>query len=300
MVTPVAYRGRVRIIAHRGASQQFAEHTRGAYLQAIAEGADGLECDVQLTADRQMVLWHDATLDRTSEGTGLVHEHTMAQIRSLDTVTWRSRARRKTPWRRSFWRNRGWRNWLPASSYIPPEFGTVAEQALTLNELIDIARASGRAMDLMVEFKYPSPFGNALEDAVLGHLADLGWDPVTARLDNLTIYFMSFSPASMRYLLGKAPSAHLMFLLDVFTKPDVAADGLALVDEGIIGGVGPGMRYVQANQDQVRAWAEAGRTVRVWTVNTAQNARDCLELGADEFTTNLPARLRAGLATPLT
>lgn len=48
------------IYAHRGASKDHPEHTKAAYLAAVAQGADGFECDVRLTKDGVPVLWHDA------------------------------------------------------------------------------------------------------------------------------------------------------------------------------------------------------------------------------------------------
>ena len=60
------------VIAHRGSSAAVAEHTVGAYRQAITEGADGLECDVRLSADGELVCLHDRTLERTGGSTGIV------------------------------------------------------------------------------------------------------------------------------------------------------------------------------------------------------------------------------------
>ena len=68
------------VIAHRGASLDYAEHTYEAYLAAIEAGADGFECDIRLTADNVLICWHDATLDRTSDGTGSISKLTWAQI----------------------------------------------------------------------------------------------------------------------------------------------------------------------------------------------------------------------------
>ena len=67
------------VFAHRGSSAAYAEHTRAAYLQALADGADGVECDVHLTRDQHVVLMHDANLDRTSDGTGPVAERTASR-----------------------------------------------------------------------------------------------------------------------------------------------------------------------------------------------------------------------------
>ena len=76
MTTDESAAARPLVYAHRGASEAFAEHTRAAYLQAIADGADGVECDIHLTRDQHAVLLHDANLDRTSDGTRPVADRT--------------------------------------------------------------------------------------------------------------------------------------------------------------------------------------------------------------------------------
>ena len=78
------------IYAHRGASAMYPEHTLPAYEEALRRGADGVECDVRLTADGVAVLWHDDTVDRCSNGTGKVSSMTFAQLRELDIYHWRS------------------------------------------------------------------------------------------------------------------------------------------------------------------------------------------------------------------
>src|SRR5699024_1378738 len=65
----------VKVFAHRGASTQYAEHTRAAFSHALAVGADGVETDVQITADGVLVCWHDSTVNRTSNGQGAVQAH---------------------------------------------------------------------------------------------------------------------------------------------------------------------------------------------------------------------------------
>lgn len=75
-------------VAHRGASGYAPENTRAAFDRAVALGADAIETDVQLTADGQLVLWHDATVERTSDGRGPVADHTLADLRQLDLGGW--------------------------------------------------------------------------------------------------------------------------------------------------------------------------------------------------------------------
>jgi glycerophosphoryl diester phosphodiesterase len=71
-------------IAHRGASAQYPENTLLAFERAIAQGVDMIELDVRLTRDGELMVIHDATLDRTTNGTGLVRGQSIAHIRSLD------------------------------------------------------------------------------------------------------------------------------------------------------------------------------------------------------------------------
>src|SRR5438045_412387 len=76
------------VFAHRGSSGALPEHTLGAYLRAIDEGADGLECDIRLTNDGHLVCLHDRRLGRVSNGRGPVSEHTLAELDALDFGHW--------------------------------------------------------------------------------------------------------------------------------------------------------------------------------------------------------------------
>jgi glycerophosphoryl diester phosphodiesterase len=72
------------VIAHRGASAEAPENTLPAFEAAVQRGADAFELDVRLTADGAPVVIHDDTLDRTTDRTGLVRSHTLAELRSVD------------------------------------------------------------------------------------------------------------------------------------------------------------------------------------------------------------------------
>ena len=72
------------IIGHRGASADAPENTLAAFALAQAQGADGIEFDVQLSADGWPVVIHDSKLERTTNGQGLVQEYTLAQLQELD------------------------------------------------------------------------------------------------------------------------------------------------------------------------------------------------------------------------
>ena len=71
-------------LAHRGASATAPENTIEAFRLAAESGSGGLELDVHLSSDGRIIVIHDDTVDRTTDGTGLVREMTLEQIRSLD------------------------------------------------------------------------------------------------------------------------------------------------------------------------------------------------------------------------
>ncbi len=73
----------IEIWAHRGASRAAPENTIPAFELAVAAGADGIEFDVQLSRDSHVVVIHDETLPRTTDGTGWVKDHTLAELQAL-------------------------------------------------------------------------------------------------------------------------------------------------------------------------------------------------------------------------
>jgi len=118
-------RSRLLRIAHRGASGHCPENTRAAFLRAIELGADMVELDCQVTRDGAVVVMHDETVDRTTDGKGRVRDHTLKDLKALD-----------------------------AGSWFGPEF--TGEEVLTLEEAVDILR--GR-VGLNLEIKGEDPPG---------------------------------------------------------------------------------------------------------------------------------------------
>ncbi len=76
------------VIAHRGASGNAPENTLAAFRKAIALGASFIETDLQLSRDARFVAIHDATVNRTTNGQGAVHDMTLADLRKLDAGSW--------------------------------------------------------------------------------------------------------------------------------------------------------------------------------------------------------------------
>ncbi len=79
----------VENVAHRGASGYAPENTIAAFDKAVEMKADYIEIDVQRSKDGELVIIHDTTVDRTTDGTGKVGNLTFEQIRSLDAGSWK-------------------------------------------------------------------------------------------------------------------------------------------------------------------------------------------------------------------
>jgi len=80
--------GPVIAVGHRGTRRFAPENTLSAHEMAIALGARAIEMDVRMTADGEFVLMHDPTVNRTTDGRGLVSKMTLAEIRRLDAGSW--------------------------------------------------------------------------------------------------------------------------------------------------------------------------------------------------------------------
>src|SRR5215510_6817363 len=77
-----------RLFAHRGASGEAPENTVEAFRRAVDAGVSYAELDVHATRDGQVVVIHDQTLERTTNGQGKVQEHTLAELQQLDAGYW--------------------------------------------------------------------------------------------------------------------------------------------------------------------------------------------------------------------
>ena len=71
-------------VAHRGASGNYPENTLLAFQKALEIGVDEVELDLYLTKDDHLIIMHDSTVDRTTDGTGAISELTLAEIKALD------------------------------------------------------------------------------------------------------------------------------------------------------------------------------------------------------------------------
>lgn len=77
----------MKILGHRGYSGKYPENTMTAFKKAYEVGADGIELDVQFTKDGEIVIIHDETIDRTTNGTGDVRSYTLKELQSFNAAT---------------------------------------------------------------------------------------------------------------------------------------------------------------------------------------------------------------------
>ena len=81
-------KGRTLVVGHRGAMGYAPENTLASFELALEQGADVVELDVHLSRDGEVVVIHDEQLERTTDGRGLVGEHSLAELRRLDAGAW--------------------------------------------------------------------------------------------------------------------------------------------------------------------------------------------------------------------
>jgi glycerophosphoryl diester phosphodiesterase len=250
---------RPQVIAHRGASHENAEHTLGAYVAALDDGADGLECDVRLTADGHLVCVHDRTLRRTASTPGLVSTMELAELDQLDFASW------KNPW--------------ADLDDEAPERDERLDRVLTLRALLETVADYDRRVEVAIETKHPTRYGGLVERRVVDMLRDFGWDRggSPARV-------MSFSWTALQRVERLAAGVQLVMLVDRAHQWPML--GRMIGPDWL---VGPGIRELTDHPKLGRRIRRSGHDMHVWTVNTPTELDLCLELGVTAVITDRPA-----------
>jgi glycerophosphoryl diester phosphodiesterase len=262
---------RPQIVAHRGSSWREAEHTLAAYMQALEDGADGVECDVRLTADGHLVCVHDRRIDRTSSGRGVVSTLELGQLEELDWASW------KRPWRDLD---------DESSEAVQPR-----TSILTLERLLDTVHDWGQPVDVAIETKHPTRYAGLVEQRLIELLDRYGWArPKRGQLSPARV--MSFSWMSLRRCLEMAPALEMVYLMD--RVPLRFRDGSLPLGSRVSG---PSIDIVTAHPGYVAKAHSAGNAVHVWTVNSAAEIDLCLRLGVDAIITDNPGAVRGQLSS---
>ncbi|NUR98163.1 MAG: glycerophosphodiester phosphodiesterase [Kribbellaceae bacterium] len=244
-----------RVVAHRGASADDPEHTLAAYKRAIDVGADGLECDVRLTADGHLVCVHDRRIDRTSNGHGVLSTKRLSELETYDWGSWKHPAE------------------LP---------GLDARRLLTLETLLATVRDAGRPVELAIETKHPTRYAGLVERRLIEALERFGWAQPRLGTES-PVRVMSFSWLSLRRMRAAAPGLRTVLLMDRVP--------LRFRDGSLPTGVsyaGPGLGIVKAHPEYVDRAHKHGHQVHVWTVNGEDDLRHCRDIGVDAVISDRP------------
>lgn len=253
------------IIAHRGGSIIFPENTMAAFEGAAKLGVDVIEMDFQLTSDDKLVTMHDDSVDRTTNGTGLVREMDLEQIQNLDAST-------------NFLDINGDNPWI--DTHLPP---------LTIDQVLD--RFLNSPHRLSFEIK---------NEGVEGEIAaEVMYEAIRIRQMEKRIEIGSFhieSLYAMRNLSegsiatsGAESEIQKCILLPMlqldrwWLDPGPASvlqipmewDGINLATKGIVD---------RAHQH--------GQAVQFWTINERESMDHLIEIGADGIMTDDPILLR--------
>ena len=249
------------MVAHRGASHDNAEHTLGAYVAALDEGAEGFECDVRLTADGHLVCVHDRDLRRTASQRRIVSTMELAELNELDIASW------KNPW--------------ADLDDEAPDRDESLDRVLTLRRLLEMVADYDRRIEVAVETKHPTRYAGLVEKRVVEMLRDFGWDRAgtPARV-------MSFSYTALQRVERLAPEVPLVQLIDhagywPMLRRAIGKDWI----------VGPGIDELREHPKLGTRLARSGHDIHVWTVNTEADLELCLDLGVKVVITDRPKEI---------
>ncbi|MBK9290517.1 MAG: glycerophosphodiester phosphodiesterase [Bacteroidetes bacterium] len=240
------------VIAHRGASGSAPENTLAAVSKAMEIGADLIEIDVHLTRDRQLVVIHDYTVDRTTNGTGKIKDLDFNTIRELDAGSWFSK-----------------------------EFA--GEMVPTLDEVL---RLIGGKHKLLIEIKPTWTGDHETEKQVLGYIrahAAESWCVVQSFDPQVIRNLRQLDPKIELHQLvvGNLP------LLPLHFHKSLA--GGSYLRHRDVAAVNPNYRFVGAGK--IKRLHKRGQKVFVWTVDEPHKMEALIDAGADGIITNHPERL---------
>ena len=274
-------------IAHQGGELEAPSSTLYAMRRAVALGADALELDVHATADGQLVVLHDPTLERTTDATGRVAESTLAEVQQADAAHW-------------FVPDAGVVHGRPASDYPlrgvatgdtePPAGSTPAD--FTVPALADVFEAFPSTLinlDIKATAPEVSPYEALLADLIAAH------DRVDATMvasfhDTALASFRAYAPAAWT---SAGPDEVYAFYEAVTAGRAVDVDlrYAALQVPRTFGDI------AVVTPAFVAAAHDAGLAVHVWTIDDEPTMRSLLDLPVDGVVTNRPTLLREVLRT---
>jgi glycerophosphoryl diester phosphodiesterase len=245
-------------VAHRGASGHAPEHTLLSYELGETMKGNYIEVDLQMTKDGELVAMHDATVDRTTNGNGLVKEKTLEEIKALDAGSWFN------------------------EKY--PEYAKIEYVGLEVPTLEEVFQQFGSGANYYIETKSPSVYPG-MEEKLLELLDEYNLTGVNGRSSQVII--QSFSPESLQKVNDLNPTIPLVQLMSYSTPAVISDAQLEIIDEYASG---VGMNFSQIDEDYVNKVREHDLLIHPYTVNTKEDMKKALEWGVTGLFTNFPDR----------
>jgi glycerophosphoryl diester phosphodiesterase len=259
--------------AHQGGAWESPSSTLFAITRALDAGATGIELDVHATADGELVVCHDATVDRTTAASGTIASFTLDELRQLDFSYWFIPGADVTPGR-------------PPEEY--PYRGRAPEDRhfgiATLREVLE--QFPGVVLNL--DIKQTAPMVAPYEEALARLLAEFGRTDdviVASFLDPATDAFRAFAP--------DVPTSAGTMATAEFWRAVQDGPGGALPDTPAVAYQVPERQgdLVVVDEAFVEAAHRAGKAVHVWTVNDEEAMRRLVGMGVDGIISDLPSVL---------
>jgi len=268
---------RVLNFAHQGGAREGPSSTLLAMQQAVGGGADALELDVHATADRQLVVCHDTTVDRTTDGRGAIADLTLAELEELDNAYW----------------------WVPGEIVAPGRDEmeyvyrgrAMFETSLRVATLRDVLEQFGGVF-LNLDIKQTAPDVEPYE-ALLAQLLrefDRGDDVIVA----------SFHDSATEAFAAEAPDLHTSYGSNgtaIFWQ--AVQDGVAAPPERHVALQVPATfdEIVVVDERFVAAAHDNDVAVHVWTIDEPEQMARLIDLGVDGIMTDRPSVLDGVLRT---
>ncbi len=280
---------RVLNIAHQGGEIEAPSNTLYALKTAKAKGAEVLELDVHATLDGELVVLHDATVDRTTDGEGRVDSLTLEQIRELDAAHWfvpdcgTCHGKDATEY--------SLRGYATGDRPLPEELDEFSPSDFRIPTLREVFETFPDDL-INIEIKNTAPDTEPYEDLLAGLLYEFGRTD-----DAIVVSFLDHAIERFKYFAPNVDTATATGETALFK----------LSSEGPLPGA-PNPRYqalqvpmefsgVTVVTEEFIADAHAnGLAVHVWTINDRATMEQLVEWGADGIMTDRPTLLEEVLA----
>ena len=238
-------------VSHRGASGYAPEHTLISYEMGEKLKGDYIEIDLQMTKDGQLIAMHDETLDRTTNGTGLVKDFTLAEIKELDAGSWFN------------------------EKY--PQYAQLSYEGLTVPTLEEVFQEFGKNENYYIETKSPEVYPG-MEEELLRLVEKYD-------INKKKLLVQSFSAESLLKMHELDPSVKLVQLL-WYTADAVITDAEIAAMKQYAIGIGPNHTYL--NEEYVQQVVNSGLEIHPYTVNDKETMKKLIDWGVTGMFTNFP------------